>query len=83
MRTDRKSVLEFAHDHTELGAALNGFSLSEQGHLAGAIEKTGQAIDSTYMSTTRLVRLIFPHYSHACVDLYMYALGPRASAHLD
>lgn len=62
MCTDPESILEFSHDHTELGAALNGFSLSEQGHLAGAIEKTGQAIDSTFISTTRLVRLIFHRY---------------------
>ena len=54
--TDLIPGLEFAHDNAELGAALNGFSLSEQGHLAAAIEKTGQAIDSTYISTTRLVR---------------------------
>lgn len=39
----------------ELGAIWNGFSLNESGELAAAIEKTGQAIDGTYMSTTRLV----------------------------
>jgi len=41
----------------DLGAAWNGFSLNEQGELSASIEKTGQAIDSTYMSTTRLVSL--------------------------
>lgn len=46
----------------DLGAAWNGFSLNEQGELSGAIEKTGQAIDATYMSTTRLVSL-FPSNS--------------------
>jgi hypothetical protein len=39
----------------ELGAVWNGFSLNESGELAAAIEKTGQAIDSTYMTTVRLV----------------------------
>ena len=39
----------------ELGAIWNGFSLNESGELAEAIEKTGQAIDTTYMSTVRLV----------------------------
>jgi sorting nexin-41/42 len=39
----------------ELGATWNGFSLNESGDLAAAIEKTGQAIDTTYMTTTRLV----------------------------
>ena len=47
--------LEYSQDHAELGAILNGFSLSEQGQLAAAIEKTGQAVDATYMSTTKLV----------------------------
>ena len=55
LRADLKPSLEFAHDNAELGAALNGFSLSEQDHLAAAIEKTGQAIDATYMNTNRLV----------------------------
>lgn len=49
---------EFSHDNSELGAVMNGFSLSEQGQLAASLEKTGQAIDSTYMSTTRLVRRV-------------------------
>lgn len=48
---------ETAQDYSELGAALNGFSLNESGALATAMEKTGQAVDASYMSTTRLVRL--------------------------
>ncbi|KAJ3745478.1 hypothetical protein DFH05DRAFT_1396229 [Lentinula detonsa] len=47
---------EFAQDHAELGAALNGSSLNEAGPLSSAIEKTGQAVDATYMSTTKLVQ---------------------------
>lgn len=50
--------IEYAHDHADLGAALNGFSLNETGALSGAIEKTGQTVDATYMSTTRLVRTL-------------------------
>lgn len=50
--------LDYAQDHAELGAALNGFSLNESGQLSTAIEKTGQAVDATYMSTTRLVRYV-------------------------
>ena len=46
---------EYAHDCSDLGAVLNGFSLNEEGQLAAAIEKTGQAIDATYISTTQLV----------------------------
>ncbi|KAF9477767.1 hypothetical protein BDN70DRAFT_880780 [Pholiota conissans] len=47
---------DYAQDHADLGAALNGFSLNERDELSGAIEKTGQAIDATYMSTTKLVQ---------------------------
>ncbi|KAJ3768384.1 hypothetical protein EV361DRAFT_906853 [Lentinula raphanica] len=47
---------DYAQDHAELGAALNGFSLNESGPLASAIEKTGQAVDATYMSTTKLAQ---------------------------
>jgi hypothetical protein len=50
-------VLELAQDYQDLGAALNGFSLNEQqGHLSAALEKTGQANDATYVSTTKLVQ---------------------------
>jgi hypothetical protein len=52
--------MDFSQDHAELGAALNGFSLNETSPLAGAIEKTGQAVDATYLSTTMLVRRSSP-----------------------
>lgn len=45
-----------AADFAELGAVLNGFSLSEQGQLATAIEKSGQASDSTFMSISGLLQ---------------------------
>jgi len=69
LRADLNPSLEFAHDNAELGAALNGFSLSEQGHLAAAIEKTGQAIDATYMNTNRLVTLFSLIFPLSFVDL--------------
>ncbi|THH26426.1 hypothetical protein EUX98_g7761 [Antrodiella citrinella] len=53
-RRSMKRWSDYAHDHAELGAALNGFSLNETGPLSSAIEKTGQAVDATYMSTTTL-----------------------------
>ena len=50
-------ILELAQDYQDLGAALNGFSLNEQqGHLSAALEKTGQANDATYVSTTKLIQ---------------------------
>ena len=48
-------MVDYSQDHMELGAIWNGFSLNESGELAAAVEKTGQAIDTTYMTTTRLV----------------------------
>ncbi|VDB88578.1 unnamed protein product [Peniophora sp. CBMAI 1063] len=55
-RRTMKRWSEFAQDHMDLGAAWNGFSLNETGQLATAIEKSGQAIDATYMSTARLMQ---------------------------
>jgi hypothetical protein len=49
------SAIDYSQDHMELGAIWNGFSLNETGELAAAIEKTGQAIDATCMTTVRLV----------------------------
>ncbi|KAF8328408.1 uncharacterized protein EI90DRAFT_2926124 [Cantharellus anzutake] len=55
-RRTMKRWSEYSHDHAELGAALNAFSLSESGNLAPAIERIGQAVDATYISTARLLQ---------------------------
>ncbi|KAI0629185.1 hypothetical protein C8Q77DRAFT_1066259 [Trametes polyzona] len=55
-RRTMKRWSDLAQDHAELGATLNGFSLNETGQLSTAVEKTGQAIDATYMSTTKLLQ---------------------------
>ncbi|BEI84660.1 hypothetical protein CcaverHIS002_0500610 [Cutaneotrichosporon cavernicola] len=47
---------EHATDMSELGAQWNGFSLSEKGELATAIEKVGQAVDTDYLATTELMK---------------------------
>lgn len=47
---------EYSNEHAELGATLNAFSLSESGSVQAALEKTGQAVDATYMSTTKLLQ---------------------------
>ena len=67
-RRTMKRWSEFAQDYSELGATLNGFSLNETGQLSTAIEKTGQAVDATYMSTTKLVR---DSASHASAQLML------------
>ena len=47
--------IDYAQDHADLGAALNAFSLNQSGAVAAALEKTGQAADATYISTTQMV----------------------------
>lgn len=66
-----------AQDHSELGAALNGFSLNEEGALAAAVEKTGQAVDATYLSTARLVSFSFS-FPHDHILKYVSASRTRA-----
>ena len=62
MKGNLTYVLDLAQDHQELGAALNGFSLNErgsgeqQGHLSAALEKAGQANDTTSTSNTKLIQ---------------------------
>ncbi|KIO26517.1 hypothetical protein M407DRAFT_74359 [Tulasnella calospora MUT 4182] len=55
-RRTMKRWSEYAHEHAELGAVLNAFSLSETGSLQAALEKTGQAVDASYMATTALLQ---------------------------
>ncbi len=46
---------QLSADLAELGARFNGFSLSEQSpSLAAAIERIGQAVDSSYLATEEL-----------------------------
>jgi hypothetical protein len=48
-------LTSWGDDMAELGARFNAFSLSEQSQtLAAAIEKVGQAVDSTYIATAEL-----------------------------
>ncbi|GMK58488.1 hypothetical protein CspeluHIS016_0505200 [Cutaneotrichosporon spelunceum] len=55
-RLTTKRWSEHATDMSELGAQWNGFSLSEKGELATAIEKVGQAVDTDYLATTELLK---------------------------
>jgi hypothetical protein len=57
-RVNRRTLQHLTHlgdDLAELGARFNAFSLNEEnGSLSSAIEKTGQAVDSTYIATAEL-----------------------------
>ncbi|GAB5587093.1 Sorting nexin [Umbelopsis nana] len=54
---------ELANDYAELGAVYNGFSLNENGQLANAIEKVGQAVDSSYTLTGQLISSLEAEFS--------------------
>ncbi|KAJ7149532.1 hypothetical protein C8R43DRAFT_1096921 [Mycena crocata] len=62
-----------AQDHADLGAALNGFSLHETGDLSGAIEKTGQAVDATYVSTTKLLQELEQNWAEPLHEYTQFA----------
>ncbi|KAH8832453.1 hypothetical protein DL96DRAFT_1582155 [Flagelloscypha sp. PMI_526] len=64
---------DMSQDYADLGAALNGFSLNEQDPLSGAIEKTGQAIDATYMSTTKLVQQLEQRWAEPLHEYTQFA----------
>ncbi|KAI1607993.1 sorting nexin-41 [Exophiala viscosa] len=54
-RRTLEHLTKLSSDLAELGARYNGFSLSEQSPtVATAIEKVGQAVDGTYISTEEL-----------------------------
>lgn len=65
---------DYGQDHSELGAALNGFSLNENGELSGAIEKTGQAVDATYLSTTKLLQELEQNWAEPLHEYSQFAL---------
>jgi hypothetical protein len=49
-------IIELSKDYESLGGAYNAFSLNESGGpLPQAIERVGQASDSTYLSLQELV----------------------------
>ncbi|KAG5458948.1 MAG: hypothetical protein BJ554DRAFT_736, partial [Olpidium bornovanus] len=69
---------DLANDYSELGALYNGFSLNESGNLAAAIEKVGQAVDSSYMSTSSAVTSLEADFGEPLQEYEMFAKGIRA-----
>ncbi|KAF8159797.1 hypothetical protein B0H34DRAFT_782409 [Crassisporium funariophilum] len=65
---------EYSQDHADLGAGLNGFSLNEADALSGAIEKTGQAVDATYMSTTKLLQDLEQNWAEPLHEYAQFAV---------
>ncbi|KAI8320246.1 hypothetical protein GQ54DRAFT_263891 [Martensiomyces pterosporus] len=66
---------ELSADYAELGATLNGFSLLEQEHelLAAAIEKAGQAVDSSYIEINQLLGHLEAEVSEPVHEYAQYA----------
>ncbi|KAF9935434.1 Sorting nexin, cytoplasm-to-vacuole targeting pathway/endosomal sorting [Linnemannia zychae] len=66
---------EIANDNSDLGATLNGFSLSESDNmpLANAIEKVGQAVDSSFMATTSLMQALEMNVNEPMQEYVQYA----------
>lgn len=61
-------------DLAELGARYNGFSLSEQSpSVASAIERTGQAVDTTYLSTEDLSNSLGASFSEPMRESAQFA----------
>lgn len=73
-----RKLADLANDYSELGALYNGFSLNESGNLAAAIEKVGQAVDSSYMSTSSAVTSLEADFGEPLQEYEMFAKGIRA-----
>ncbi|KAJ2232261.1 Sorting nexin, cytoplasm-to-vacuole targeting pathway/endosomal sorting [Coemansia sp. RSA 485] len=66
---------ELSTDYAELGAALNGFSLLESPEsLAAAVEKVGQAVDSSYIEINQLLSQMEAEVGEPIHEYSQYAL---------
>ncbi|CAO3645534.1 unnamed protein product [Cunninghamella echinulata] len=64
---------ELANDYAELGAVYNGFSLNEEGELANAIEKIGQAVDASYSNTGEMVTMLEGDFAEPIQEYAQFA----------
>ncbi|KAJ2855025.1 Sorting nexin, cytoplasm-to-vacuole targeting pathway/endosomal sorting [Coemansia erecta] len=66
---------ELSNDYVELGAALNGFSLIDHPDgLAAAIERSGQAVDNSYIEISQLLRQMESELSEPIHEYSQYSL---------
>jgi hypothetical protein len=76
-KTNRRLLMHLGNwgeDMADLGARFNAFSLSEQSQtLAAAVEKTGQAVDSTYIGTTELASSLSASFSEPMRESAQFA----------
>ncbi|KAI8063533.1 hypothetical protein BC940DRAFT_327364 [Gongronella butleri] len=64
---------ELANDYAELGAVYNGFSLNEEGHVANAIEKIGQAVDASYSNMGEMVAMLEGDFAEPIQEYAQFA----------
>ncbi|CAO3597790.1 unnamed protein product [Absidia cylindrospora] len=64
---------ELANDYAELGAVYNGFSLNEEGEVANAIEKIGQAVDASYSNTGEMVTMLEGDFAEPIQEYAQFA----------
>lgn len=62
-----------ATDMAELGARYNGFSLSEESTVAAAIERIGQAVDSSYIATEELSSMLGANFAEPMRESAQFA----------
>lgn len=73
-RRTLEHLTKLSADFAELGARYNGFSLSEQSPtVAAAIERIGQAVDSTYISTEELALSLGAHFAEPMRESAQFA----------
>ncbi|KAG9287346.1 hypothetical protein G9A89_023717 [Geosiphon pyriformis] len=68
-----KRLSDLSNDYADLGAVYNGFSLNESGNLAHAIEKVGQAVDSSFMATGYLITALESEFSEPLQEYSQFA----------
>ncbi|CAG8465388.1 2334_t:CDS:2 [Ambispora gerdemannii] len=68
-----KRLSDLSNDYAELGAVYNGFSLIEFGGLAHSIEKVGQAVDSSFMTTRNLITALESEFSEPLQEYSQFA----------
>ncbi|KAK9768896.1 Sorting nexin, cytoplasm-to-vacuole targeting pathway/endosomal sorting [Basidiobolus ranarum] len=68
-----KKLGDLANDFAELGAVFNGFSLNETDSLANAIERIGQAVDATFMSTGSMVTTLECEFSEPLQEYVQFS----------
>ncbi|ETN39724.1 uncharacterized protein HMPREF1541_05950 [Cyphellophora europaea CBS 101466] len=88
-KTNRRTIehlTKYAGDHEKLGARFNAFALSEpHPTVAAALEKVGQAVDTTYLATEELAMNLGANFAEPMRESTQFAgavtknLGYRTS----